>query len=54
MIIREHIQTAHDFNIGIVLWGRCVSQYPFARVGILRPLQRSAEKRIKLCRKAIG
>jgi hypothetical protein len=55
VIIREHVKTAHDFNIGVVLWyRRRVSQYAFARVGILRPLQRSAEERIKLYRKAIS
>jgi hypothetical protein len=49
VIIREHIETAHNFDIGTVLWyRRCVSQYAFARVGILCSLQRGSKKRIKL------
>jgi hypothetical protein len=49
VIIREHIETAHDFDIGTLLWyRRCVSQYAFARVGILCSLQRGSNKRIEL------
>jgi len=50
MIIREHIKTTHDFDIGTVLWyHRCVSQYAFACVGILCSLQHGSKKQIELC-----
>lgn len=50
VIIREHIETAHDFDIETLLWyRRYVCKYKLARVGILCSLQRDSKKRIKPC-----